>query len=180
MRTRDRWIGIGLSSLLLLWITVSSSAQGPSRGTGKWMDRMAERLELTAEQRTKIESIQEKGESTARALRQDERRAEHALEGELLEEQPNAQRVKEAVEQVGKIQTQLRWQRLEQHLAVREVLTPEQREKFPWMGERRSHGMRGARGHGDRERHHDRLERRSRDRRADWDDDGERSGRFAD
>jgi Spy/CpxP family protein refolding chaperone len=178
MKNRNRWIGIGGCALLLLWVAATTSAQGPDkRDRTDGMDRMAARLELTADQRTRIEAIHEKEETAARDLRKEQRRAEHALDGLLLEDQPNAKRLREAVEKVGAIRTQMRWQHFERQLAVREILTPEQRDLLPMRGEGKSHGMRGREGrrHGDRGlehgRHHPRGFRG---------DDEKRTGRFAD
>ena len=170
MNARTRWIAMTLSAAALLWIAASSSAQRPERGDGERkldridrtaridrIDWMVERLDLTDEQREKIEAIEEKSDSDRRELGKEERRAEHALQGELLEDSPNAGRVKDWVEKVGDVRTRLRWLALEERLAMREILTPEQRDRMPFRGhgfdrrhEGRSFRDRGPRHHGSR------------------------------
>jgi Spy/CpxP family protein refolding chaperone len=52
------------------------------------------------------------------------------LQGEMLKDEPSEKRVTELVQQIGQLRTQQHLTRLKQRLAVRNLLTPEQRDRM--------------------------------------------------
>lgn len=130
------------------------SGRGGRGMRGNWnpeqrVERLIERLELSDEQATKVRAIHEKGQTERAAVRKDLARLRNQIEGEMLKDQVNRQRVVELTKQVGDKRTQMAVMGVEHMLEIRDVLTPEQREKFWAMrgqGGFGKGGMRGGRG----------------------------------
>ena len=128
--------------------------EGPGRG----IERLAARLDLNEDQVKAITALQDGSRAKNQALRKDLLRLRNELEGELLKDQPDVKAVKNLAAKIGDLRTQMQQNRLETRLAVRQQLTPEQRDKMLLMGESGRghrvgrHGMRGDRdgfGRGD-------------------------------
>jgi Spy/CpxP family protein refolding chaperone len=190
-KPRNKKVGtitvLGIVILLAAGVGLAT-AQGPGGGMGRGMDmdgprgrgmadggrefrfeQMAERLDLTDEQREAIESIREKGRTANLELRKELMRLRNELQGEMLKDKPSEKAILSLNEKMGDIRTQLKANRLKTRLAVREQLTPEQRDRMLMMrghdcrgggcegcshGRGRGHGPgsgggRGSRGHGD-------------------------------
>ncbi len=113
-------------------------------GDGPGITRLAARLELSDEQVTAITALQEKGQAQNQVLRKDLLRLRNELEGELLKDAPDAKAAKGLVAKIGELRTTMQQNRLDTRLAVRQQLTPEQRDKMLLMGEGR--GSREGRG----------------------------------
>jgi Spy/CpxP family protein refolding chaperone len=64
----------------------------------------------------------------------------------MLKDRPDAGAVKTLAGKIGELRTAMQQNRLETRLAVREQLTPEQRDKMLLQGERLGRGGRGGRG----------------------------------
>jgi periplasmic protein CpxP/Spy len=155
------------ASILTLTLIVAGSAlaQGPGMGQGKRMakgnqecvqgdsgsrgemrlERMAARLELTEEQTDAITKIHEAGRSKNMGLRKEMMRLRNELQGEMLKDDPSQKKVLDLNEKLGALRTEKHATRLENRLAVREQLTPEQRDKMLTMGEFKK-GRNGGRG----------------------------------
>ena len=112
------------------------------------LERMAARLDLTGDQRVKIEALHEQAREEGLALRKKMMRLRHELEGELLQDAPSEKTVLSLNAKIGDLQTALKANRLRTRLAVREELTPEQRDKMLVMGQHRKHGRHGRSGAG--------------------------------
>ncbi len=132
-----------LALLATLALAGSAAAQGPGRGArasagwgdGAWSGRgCLAGLELTEEQQQRIDDIREKGREEVAALRLEQARVRNEIHGEMLTEQPSTDRLNTLVRQLGDLRDQLQMHRLEQQLAVREVLTPEQRDAWLMRG----------------------------------------------
>lgn len=106
------------------------------------LERMAETLDLTEEQRQGIAAIQKKGREANRELGRQLERLENQLEGELLKDDPSEKTVLELTRKMGDLHTEMRTNSVSNRFAVRALLTPEQRDKMLTQGTR--HG----RGHG--------------------------------
>ena len=143
----------------------AAMAQGSGKGMGKArcggdfesrgemrLARLAERLDLTDEQVTTITGIHEKGREENLQIRKDMMRLRNELKGEMLKDEPSQKKVLELNGQLGDLRTQKQANRLKNRLAVREQLTPEQRDSMLLMGER-GEGRRGDRGFGRGGRH---------------------------
>ena len=94
------------------------------------VERRADRLDLGEEQREQIESIHEAARDEVAGLRKSMLRLRHDIRGEMLEDDPDAGKLRRLAEQMGEIRTQLQIHRLETRLAVRGVLTPDQRDRM--------------------------------------------------
>ena len=117
------------------------------------MARLTARLDLSDEQVKAVSELQEQSRQKNQALRKDMLRLRNELKGELLKDTPDAKAAKGLVAKIGDLRTQMQQNRMETRLAVRQQLTPEQRDKMLLMGEGRGgrgghEGRGGGRGHG--------------------------------
>jgi len=111
-------------------------------GPGTGMQLMFDRLDLSDEQRQQIEALVEEGRKQRLAYQKDLLRLRHDLQGEMLKDAPDAGKVRKLAARIGELRTQMQTSWLEQRLAVRKLLTPEQRDQLILM---RAHGGRGGR-----------------------------------
>ena len=154
MRSTKKIAGTALIAAALVALAGTAGAfggngRGPGRaegGPGDRLERMAARLDLTDEQTAAIEKIHDEGTADAARLRKELRRARHELEGVMLEDAPKADEVRKLAREAGDLETDLRILHLEKRLAVRKVLTPEQRDK--WIAGRHGRGKGPGRGGG--------------------------------
>lgn len=156
-----------VAGLVILTCTGAAFAQGPGDGRGgrggpgqclqtgefgpgqdRHLERMAARLDLTEEQQAAIAELQEENRGKNLELRKQMLRLRNELDGELLKDAPNSKSVLALNEQLGDLRTAMKANRLQNRLAVRELLTPEQRDKMLLMGEGRGRGRGEGRGHG--------------------------------
>lgn len=164
-----------LSTMLLVALAASAVAQ-PERGPrglradresfepGEMrLERMAERLNLTVEQREKIADLQTSSREQAVDLRKQMARLQNELRGEMLEDEPDERTVVQLHEKLGEIRTKLQVNRARTRLAIREQLTPEQRDRMmlqrgSWSdrgrGDAGPGAYRGRGGRGSRGAHH--------------------------
>ena len=128
-------------------------AQGPGRGSGSHrcldgdfgsggefrselrLERMAERLGLTQEQTEAITKIRQEGRQENLEIRKEMMRLRNELRGEMLKDDPSQKTVLELNDKLGELRTQRQANRLENRLAVREQLTPQQRDQMLLLGE---------------------------------------------
>ncbi len=134
-------------------MTCAQPCAGP-RGKG----RLTERLDLSDEQQEAITAIREKHHQASLELRKDIMRLRHELEGEWLKDEPAQDRALELVAEIGELKTTMQVNRTKMRLAIREQLTPQQRDKMMLMrqAQRKGGGPQGqprsgrwhGRGHG--------------------------------
>ncbi len=119
------------------------------------IDRMAERLDLTDEQKAGIERIMEAGREKAVTHRKEMARLRHEMKGEMLKDDPGESALQKTIERIGALRTKHQVDRMKDRMAIRRLLTPEQRDRWLMMGsgcgfagERRAPRMRvpGRRG----------------------------------
>ncbi len=143
---------LGLGLMLMTGSAVAQDADDDSQDWGPpRLERLAKRLDLSEEQVGKIQSIHENAKDGVVQLRKEMMRLRNNLEGEMLEDEPNLTQVRQIAQQIGEIKTKMQISRLENRIAVRGILTPEQRDKFMMMkehGRRGGPGMHGRRGPG--------------------------------
>lgn len=156
-------IAFGTAIVAVFMFSGLALAQGPGGGPGKGMgrgagaccdqdgpghglERLAARLELNEEQTKAVADLHAKQRERNLALRTDLMRLRHELEGEMLKDQPDAKAVKSLAGKIGELRTAMQQNRLETRLAVRQQLTPEQRDRMLLMGERDGRDGRGGRG----------------------------------
>lgn len=122
-----------------------------SRGEGHGLEMMAKRLDLSDTQMEEIKTLAEAGRSQGLSARRELMQLRNELEGEMLKNAPSEKTVLSLNEKIGNLKTEMKANRLKTRLAIREVLTPEQRDKMLVMGPRGREGRHGHRGPGDRE-----------------------------
>lgn len=107
--------------------------------------RMAARLNLTADQQQAIGDLQQKARRENLETRKQIERARHELRGEMLKDKPAERTVVQLTEKLGELQTTLKVSRAKLQLAIRDQLTPEQRDQMILQqGARRGGGNRGG------------------------------------
>ena len=132
--------------------------QEMSMGKADRMDRMAERLELTEEQQASIEKIKEGSREKGLQIHKEILRLKNEMKGEMLKDSPSQKSLLSLNEKLGDLKTEMQANRLKTRLAVREQLTPEQRDKMLVMGENgRKHGRRSGKGFSGSESRHGRF-----------------------
>ena len=114
-----------------------------SRGSreSRWLDE----LDLTTEQSEQIQAIREDSRATMEPLHQQLQQAREQLQSQLASDTPTDQ-LRRQHQQVQALQQQLGEQRFESMLAIRQVLTSEQRVQMAELAEQH----RGQRGRGHR------------------------------
>lgn len=116
---------------------------GAEKGPGPGF--LAEKLDLSEEQIAQIDKIREEGRKKGLERHKQVLRLRNELEGEMLADQPSRKKVLELNQKLGDLHTQMQADRLTERLAIRELLTPEQRDRMLLMKERGKRGMRGER-----------------------------------
>jgi Spy/CpxP family protein refolding chaperone len=116
---------------------------GEGRGGPPSIERMAERLDLTAEQQAQIEAFRENSEAERLELRKQTMQLKNQIEGEWLKNAPSESTLKNLTQQMGELRTRMQVRRVEHRLALREVLTDEQWDKLLTSREGRGRGHRG-------------------------------------
>ncbi len=149
---RTRTITGTLVVLLIAGLATVALAQGPGQGFGGQgngrfgdfeggpqlrLERMAERLELTADQVAAIEKIRDAGRAENLQLRKEMMRLRNEKQGEMLKDEPSTKTVLALTRKMGDLRTEMQANRMENRLAVRKLLTPAQRDKMLMFGEGR-------------------------------------------
>jgi Spy/CpxP family protein refolding chaperone len=148
-RNRKALLSLAVLGMMLLPAAGALAQPGPDpRGAGDRFARLCERLDLSDEQQAAVAKLREEGRAERRAWRAELIRLRHDLRGEMLQEGPSAARIDKLSEDIGALQAKVRASRLKQRVAMRNLLTPEQRDRLPLPGERP--GMRQGRGHSPR------------------------------
>ena len=155
IRSKNVFSG-ALVALLVVGIATLAMAQGPGQGRGgrgglgdgesgpemRW-EKMAQRLDLSAEQTEAIAEIREKGRSKNLEMRKELRLLRHEKSGEMLKDDPATKTVLGLTTKIGELRTEMQVNRMRDRLEVRKVLTPQQRDKMLLLDEGR--GGRGGR-----------------------------------
>ena len=109
------------------------------------LERMAARLGLTEEQTEAIAMIREEGRLRNLELRKETMRLRNEMKGEMLKDDPSQKKALELNAELGDLRTQRQANRLANRLAVRELLTPQQKDQMLMMG---GFGQGNRSGHG--------------------------------
>jgi Spy/CpxP family protein refolding chaperone len=118
-------------------------------GPGHRIEMMAKQLDLSEEQLTTIKKIHEDSRKDGLEKRKELMRLRNELQGEMLKDSPSEKTVLGINSQMGTLKTEMKALRLKTRLAVREELTPEQRDQMLMMrGQGGKGGRMGNRGHG--------------------------------
>ena len=122
----------------MLLLALSASSDDAGRRSSRMNDggispaqgKMAERLDLTDDQVKQFEQIQEGNVEKRGTFRKELRRLRHELEGVMMDDNPDVGQVRQLAEKIGAVHTSMQINMLETRLALRNVLTDEQRDKF--------------------------------------------------
>lgn len=163
-----------VAAIVALGVGANALAQGPGprgagphggRGAGgcgagecgagqeRGLARLQARLDLDDEQVAAIKDLQAKSQAANLDLRKDILRLQNEKRGEMLKDEPDAGKVVELTAKIGAVRTEMQTNRVETRLAVRKLLTPEQRDKMLAGGGRGAGGAcdgRGGHKRGDR------------------------------
>ena len=102
---------------------------GKRMGRGGRMEKLLQQLDLTPEQSQQIEAIQEQFRTDNETLRQ-EMQANHQEMRSLLASDSSPEQLRQQHQQLQSLRQQLGTNHFETMLQVREILTPEQRNKM--------------------------------------------------
>jgi Spy/CpxP family protein refolding chaperone len=140
MLKRMRLAALGLTLTLIGSTLLPNSAEARGGHKGKWKEMSAE-LNLTAEQKAKMQEINKGRREELAPKRKAMKEARENLETSLKSAE-STDVVKQKFSELQKAQSEFAVARFNRVLAVREVLTPEQRAKFKGMkfGGGRHHG----------------------------------------
>lgn len=162
-RTRWTWllllaalaVGIGSMAAAQCAMHAQAAADAPAMMNppgcggpmgGKMMDPMG----LSEDQQKAIQKIRTDAQDARMSTHKEMMRLRNALQGEMLKDEIDAGDVRKLVQKMGELRTQMQLQQLEQRLAIRKLLTPEQRDRAMMRmgrgGEWCPGGPRGMRG----------------------------------
>jgi Spy/CpxP family protein refolding chaperone len=142
MKTTNQALLLTLAALMLGLIaqaatTAADEREGRGRGPhGRFegarerIEALADELELTTEQRAQIEKVRTEAAPQRIELRKELMRLRHQLRGEMLNEEPDPTAATQLLTRIGDARTKLEILALEERLAIRAVLTPEQRDRL--------------------------------------------------
>jgi Spy/CpxP family protein refolding chaperone len=166
MKARHSWASAAILTLVLIPASAALAQPGPSQksqepgeagsrrggpGLHQRMGRVGPMagLDLTDAQKARFAEIRKDGEAKRTDLRKQLMRLRNDMRGEMLKDNLDRRKIVALAENIGSVQARLGVHRAEQMLAMREMLTPEQRDKWltrPHRGKRGMHGMRGKGG----------------------------------
>lgn len=89
-----------------------------------------EKLNLTEEQKEKIQDLKLKLQKELLPIQAELRNAEAELKTMLLEKQPDLRAVNKKIDQISKLQADIKKLKIRHQFDVRNLLTPEQQKKF--------------------------------------------------
>ncbi len=121
---------------------------GSGMGPGGMQTMMTEKLDLTEDQQTAITEIQEQARKGNLELRKQIMRLRNELQGEMLKDEPTQKTVVNLTQKIGDVRTQMQTNRVKTRLAVRKLLTPEQRDMMLMMKQGHHQGRGGFSGRG--------------------------------
>lgn len=92
---------------------------------------LVESLNLTKEQKTEIKKIDLNFQKELLGLRNDVEMNQLEIKILFLETEPNLAKIREKLQEIADLQTELKMKGIEEYLAVKNILTSEQQEKLP-------------------------------------------------
>ncbi|MFQ6091567.1 MAG: Spy/CpxP family protein refolding chaperone [bacterium] len=154
---RTKWLILGTAVLLAIGAAQMGYAQracgfGPGRGLGDGPGdgpgilAKAEALDLKPDQVERIQAMRLDLAKTTLQIRSELELKRLELRELMLADKPDRRGIEAKIDEIEPLRTELQKKRIEHRLALREVLTPEQRAKLKlWLGpgKRRPDGRRG-------------------------------------
>ncbi|MCS6959730.1 MAG: Spy/CpxP family protein refolding chaperone [Pseudanabaenaceae cyanobacterium SKYGB_i_bin29] len=121
-----------LSALTILPLTVSAQPSPPEREFPRWEERrgrLLEELNLTPQQKQQLEVIRQQRQGELADLQQRKQQLRQEMD-QLLSSNAPEQQLRAKFQEVQAVKSKMAEIRFEQMLAMRQILTPEQRTKF--------------------------------------------------
>lgn len=142
-------IGLGGTAAYAQLGPTGEMGNGPQRGAfeegrGAFIERMADELNLSEAQRAEIRAIHEQARTENQEVVQQLRNEMDTMRS-LMASDASADQLRQQHNRVQQLQEQVSDQMFETRLAIREVLTPEQRAQISEMRPQRFHDGRGFR-----------------------------------
>ncbi len=133
--------------------TGNAFAEGGSRGGGQRQGRMMDQLNLTQEQKQRMQEIRKDTQAKMKPLREEMRQANQERKSLLANNASNEQ-LEANFNKIQDIKNRIARVQFESRTKMRDVLTPEQRAKMDKMMQERkgNWGQRGQRGNGSQNR----------------------------
>jgi Spy/CpxP family protein refolding chaperone len=151
VKKRTYLLGVVLMGVLVLAFSLAY-AQTPSTGPGMGRMEKAEELKLTDDQKEGVKEIQYNFNKNAIGLRAELKTSRLELRHLLMQDNPSKNEISKLVDRIADAQKKLLKNQVDKKLALKEILTPEQFEKFMMKrGERMKGRMqreKGPRQHG--------------------------------
>ena len=155
-------LGVVLTGALILAAPVAMAQGSGGAGSdndgdmdGPWVgprfERLASRLDLTEQQQQDITEIRDQTRAKNLTIGKQLLQLQNELDGALLADKIDDGKVLGLVEQIGKVRTELRKNRMGMRLEIGKKLTPQQRDQMMMLRQGRARG--GCRD-GDRRRGH--------------------------
>lgn len=134
------------SLLAMLLVVVTGVAVAGHGGHGeRHFERLSKKLDLTAEQQTKIEAIRESTTAQKQALRDEKKAIREAMKAMMASDNYNQGAVEELATRKGELVRKKMILKAETMQAISQVLSPEQRAKAKKMMQK--HGKKKMRHH---------------------------------
>jgi Spy/CpxP family protein refolding chaperone len=151
MRSVARTAIIGLCALAVSGAVTAAYAQRGARLNQDVqrprLERFADELGLSQEQMDQLKELREQGFSQMADFRKDMARVDNEMRGEMLKDNPSADVMRKLVAKRSDLRGKMEMMRIEHRLAMRDILTEEQRDKMMMF---RGRGGRGGFGDGPR------------------------------
>jgi|GEM_PF-3299458 len=123
------WLaGVSLAGPRFALPGFSSGGKGPS--AEKFVERIAQELGLTLQQKEKLLAEAKLTEEKAAKVRARDKEIFVKIESELSKEDPNKELIHNYIKEIGQNRTSMQIERMDQIIALRKALTPEQRTKL--------------------------------------------------
>ncbi len=133
MKSKSCW-----SVFLMVCLLAGLSSQAAAWwGREKPRKTIARRLELTEEQKKKFEAVEEETKKEMKASQEKIKEISKKLKTELQKDPPDRNTVHRHIQELSRVRTQMQIRRMDSMLELRQMLTPEQRERFKRMLDQR-------------------------------------------
>lgn len=113
-------------------------------GGERRLEHLARLLDLSDEQREAVAGIHESGRARDLPLRKQMLMLRHEMQGEMMKDNPSEKAVVALAGDMGELRSKIQIGHLQDRLAVRELLTADQRDKLLMLGENGRGSRRGG------------------------------------
>lgn len=127
----------GFSSQASAWWRRERNEEKFRGGPAQMRKMIAKRLKLTDEQKKKFEAMEQETKKEMKASQKELKETGEKLKAELKKESPDRNVIRRHIRELSGIQAKMQIKRMDSMLDLREMLTPEQREKFKRMVDHR-------------------------------------------